>query len=68
MKCELCNSGEREPKQRLCMPCVEAVARLRTIVNSTKEHLFGDAVSAPAAIGTKHTPILPVRPYLGLQL
>jgi len=33
MKCELCNSARREPEQRLCEPCIEAVIRLWTIAN-----------------------------------
>jgi len=31
MKCELCNSGYQEPEQKLCQPCIEAVARLWNI-------------------------------------
>jgi hypothetical protein len=31
MKCELCNSDYREPEERLCEPCLEAVARLWNI-------------------------------------
>ena len=34
MKCELCNAGHREPEQKLCEPCIEAVARLWRIVNA----------------------------------
>ena len=31
MKCELCNSDPREPKQKLCQSCSEAIARLWNI-------------------------------------
>ena len=34
MKCELCDAGHREPEQKLCQPCMEAVARLWRIVNA----------------------------------
>ncbi len=34
MKCELCNSVRPEPEQRLCEPCIEAVARLWAIANN----------------------------------
>ncbi|MGB8770951.1 MAG: hypothetical protein WCC92_15130 [Candidatus Korobacteraceae bacterium] len=34
MKGELCDAGHREPEQKLCQPCVEAVARIWRIVNA----------------------------------
>src|SRR5271157_2441512 len=41
MKCELCNSGYREPEQRLCRPCIEAVARLWNIANQEGRSIAG---------------------------
>ena len=35
MKCELCNSGRREPEQKLCEPCIEVIARLWAIANGS---------------------------------
>lgn len=34
MKCEICDAGHREPEQKLCQPCMEAVARIWRIVNA----------------------------------
>jgi len=47
MKCELCNSGPRERKQKLCQPCIEAVARLWNIANQAGYSI----ASAATAIG-----------------
>jgi len=37
MKCELCSSVDRVAGQRLCPPCVEAIARLWTIANQNSQ-------------------------------
>jgi hypothetical protein len=69
MKCELCNSGARELGQSLCMPCIEAVARLWTIASSAIEPLAGMAVAEQgAAVSTTYAPIIAVRPYGGFLL
>ena len=31
MECELCSSGKRLPKQKLCEACIEAITRLWAI-------------------------------------
>ena len=41
MNCELCNSAYLVPDQRLCEPCIEAVARLWTIAHHTRLPIDG---------------------------
>jgi hypothetical protein len=64
MKCELCSSGKREPKQRLCLPCLEAMSRLWKIV-SAAEPSAGQTVTEPAAVRTKSAPITALTPKVG---
>ena len=64
MKCELCSSGKRERKQRLCQPCMEAMSRLWKIV-SAAEPVAGQTVAEKAAIRTKYAPITAVTPNFG---
>jgi hypothetical protein len=62
MKCELCHSDETEPRQRLCVPCMEAVARLWNIANkATFSHARQDE-KVQAAARTKRAPIVAIRP------
>ena len=58
MKCELCSSGQREHGRRLCLPCMEAVARLWKIVCSEATQAAGQTLTRPAAIQTKYVPII----------
>lgn len=64
MKCELCSSGKRERKQRLCLPCMEAMSRLWKIV-SAAEPSAGQTVTEQAAVRTKYAPITAVTPEFG---
>jgi hypothetical protein len=57
MKCDLCNADHREPQQKLCQPCIEAVARIWTLVSTPGSSIraAGDGVdertkSRPAAM------------------
>ena len=68
MKCELCNSDEIEPRKRLCLPCVEAVARLCVIANTATAPIACESVKAEAAVSTKRAPIVAARPYAGLLI
>ena len=65
MKCELCNSGQPEPGQRLCLPCIEAVARLWAIANCTTE-LSSEIATSRSVVNTKYIPIVAVPPLVGL--
>ena len=49
LKCELCSSSKREREHGLCLPCMEAMARLWTIVNSAAEPAAGKAMTDQAA-------------------
>ena len=49
MKCELCSSGQREGARKLCLPCLEAIARLWKIVNSVAGPAAGESVTVQAA-------------------
>lgn len=62
MKCELCNSDESRPRQRLCVPCVEAVARLWNIVNNTTVSYVRRDEKVQAAARTKRAPIVAIPP------
>src|SRR5580704_13694463 len=62
VKCELCNSDEPEPRQRLCVPCMEAVARLWNIANSATASYVRQAEKAQAAAKTKRAPIVTITP------
>ena len=64
MKCELCSSGKRERKQRLCLPCIEAMARLWKIVRAA-ELSAGQTVTEQAAVRAKYAPIAAVTPKFG---
>lgn len=46
MKCELCNADHREPQAKLCQPCMEAVARIWTLVSTPASSIraAGDGV------------------------
>ena len=66
MKCELCSWGEREPKQRLCLPCIEAVARLWVIASNTAEPPAVNTLTAHATIGTKYAATVAIPPNCGL--
>jgi len=44
MKCELCSSDCHEPEERLCQPCLEAVARLWNISRLESKSLARAAV------------------------
>jgi hypothetical protein len=66
MRCELCSSGQREHGRRLCLPCMEAVARLWTITNRTIEPLAGEIVKAQPAVKIKYAPIVALRPNISL--
>lgn len=61
MKCELCNVDEPEPRQRLCLPCMEAVTRLWNIANNVAESHPRQNGKAPAAKGNRAA-IAAVRP------
>ena len=37
MKCDLCNVDQPEPRQRLCLPRIEAVTWLWNIANNAAE-------------------------------
>jgi hypothetical protein len=65
MQCELCSSGERERDHRLCLPCMEAMARLWKIVSSAAVPAAEDAVREQAAVRTKAVPIIAVTPNFG---
>jgi len=65
MKFELCSSGERESKQKLCLPCLEAVARLWTIANRAAEVLAGPAVTGHGAASSKDAPVIAMWPNSG---
>lgn len=76
MTCELCSSADRMAGQRLCQPCIEAVARLWTIAN--RNGLWGAPkeghVGAEARIGSAlHDPYantatqIPAPPFERLQ-
>ena len=58
MKCESCSSGKRERKQRLFLPCVEAMSRLWKIV-SAAEPPAGQTVTEQARLGPRTLPLLP---------
>jgi hypothetical protein len=58
MKCELCNSEEPEPRQRLCVPCREAVVRLWNIANNATVSSGRQAEEAQAVATTKRAPIV----------
>lgn len=62
MKCELCNSDEPEPRQRLCVPCIEAVARLWTIAHNATVSYVRQAEKVQAAAKTKRAPIVAFPP------
>jgi hypothetical protein len=64
MKCESCSSGKRERKQRLFLPCVEAMSRLWKIV-SAAEPSAGQTVTEQAAVRTKYAPVTSVTPKFG---
>ena len=57
MKCELCDSDEPEPRQRLCVPCLEAMVRLWNIANNATVSCRRQAEKAQAAAKTKRAPI-----------
>ena len=61
MKCELCSSGQREREQRLCLPCMETMARLWKIVNGATEPAAGEAMTEQA-VRTKYAPPVAVTP------
>ena len=61
MKCELCSSGKRECKWRLCLPCMKAMSRLWMIV-SAAEPPAGQTVTVQAAVGTTYAPVTAVTP------
>jgi len=65
MKCELCNSDEPEPRQRLCVPCIEAVARLCWIMDTIPERFVGSNVSTDAADNTERDRVIAVMPIAG---
>jgi hypothetical protein len=65
MKCELCSSGRRERDHRLCLPCMEAMARLWKIVSSAAVPAAEDVVREQAAVRTKAVPIMAVTTSFG---
>ena len=60
MKCELCKSDEREPKLRLCLPCLEAVARLWSMSSHSPDIRVRDVVRAKTADRARGVPIVAV--------
>jgi len=52
MKCELCNSGPRERKQKLCQPCIEAVVRLWNIANQAGYSIASVATALGESVQT----------------
>jgi hypothetical protein len=62
MKCELCNSDEPERRRRLCLPCIEAVARLWNIANNATASCPRQDEKVEAAAKTKHAPIVAIPP------
>lgn len=58
MKCELCNSDERGPRQRLCVPCLEAVARLWNIANNATVSYVRQHKKVQPEARTKRVPIV----------
>jgi hypothetical protein len=58
MNCELCSSGQREGARRLCLACMEAIARLLEIVNSVAEGAAGAALTVQAAVQPERAPII----------
>jgi len=79
MKCELCSSADRMAGQRLCQPCVEAVARLWTIANrnglwsvSKEGHVgaearIGSALFAARPVHANTATQIPAPPFERLQ-
>ena len=61
MRCELCSSGKRERKQRLCPPCLEAMSRLWKVVNAP-ELFIGHAATGRMPVRGKNAAIVAVSP------
>jgi hypothetical protein len=64
MRCELCSSGKRVPRRKLCENCAEAITRLWAIVHNmggvinsmgapTSEVYFGSTPAAVTPTGAK---------------
>jgi hypothetical protein len=67
MKCELCSSDEPEPMRRLCLPCMEAVARLWNIVKNATVSSSHQDEEVQAAARTNRAPVIvstPVAEFL----
>jgi hypothetical protein len=62
MKCELCKSDEPEPRQRLCVPCTEAVVRLWNIANNATASYISQAEKVQAAVRAKRAPFVAIKP------
>src|SRR5260370_35964850 len=62
MKCELCNSDELEPRQRLCVPCKEAVARLWNIANNPTVSYAHQDEKVQAPVRIKRAPFVALPP------
>jgi hypothetical protein len=58
MRCELCKSDEPEPEWRLCVSCMEAVARLWIITNRTTVSCARKDEKVQAAVRIKRAPIV----------
>jgi len=63
MKCELCHSGYQEPEQKLCQPCVEAVARLWNITNQDGRSIAGIGALVGEPMQTGSAPNTARPPY-----
>jgi hypothetical protein len=62
MRCELCSSGQREHGRRLCLPCMEAVARLWKLANCATVSYAGQDDNMQAAVRTKSASIIVATP------
>jgi hypothetical protein len=66
MKCELCSSGQREHGRRLCLSCMEAVARLWNIASNATVSQARQDEKVQAAARTKYVPIVALPPNISL--
>jgi hypothetical protein len=67
MKCEICDAGHREPEQKLCQPCMEAVARIWRIVNAPGRSIVTAGESADERIKARLAAIAGRRPSVALR-